>query len=186
MTNRPLVVKPGPKRLASALRLGGFSESVTLPAVTDACGVRWSSPSELQTALALVGGESSGNTAAFHVNKDGSTDFGALQVNDRAHAAWFGSQAVPAGWLWNDWIDNARAAYEIYVTARRKFTPWVAYTGGGWLAERYQGRSWLDWASFGCSQALTAIGAYVAQGKTESAAMALVASVSDDPLIYWQ
>lgn len=183
MTNRPLVIRPGPKRLASALRLAGFSESVTLPAVTDKCGITWH-PSELQVILALVGGESSGNVACYHVNKDGSTDFGALQINDRAHPSWFGPQTVPTGWLWLDYIDNARAAFDVYVRAGRRFTPWVAYSGGGWLAERYQGRSWLDWSAFGVSEALKAIGAYVAQGKSPADAMAIVASIADDPLIY--
>lgn len=186
MTNRPLVIRPGPKRLAAALRRAGFSETRILPAVTDACAVHWPAPSELQAILALCGGESSGNATAFHANTDGSVDYGVLQINGRAHASYFGPQTAVAGWLWTDYLDNAEAAFEIYMRAERKFTPWVAYSGGGWLAERYGGKSWMSWSAFGVSEALKAIGAYVAQGKSQADAMALVASIADDPLVYGQ
>ena len=182
--SRPLVIKPGPKRLASALRLAGFSANVKLPAVTDRCGTTWQHPSELQVILALAGGESSGNAAAYHVNPDGSADSGALQINDRAHASYFGPQTAPTGWLWIDWIDNAKAARDVYVAAGHRFTPWVAYGGGGYLSERYKGRSWMDWSAFGVAQMAAALAAYTAQGKAEGDALALIASVADDPLVY--
>lgn len=185
MTNRLLIVKPGPKRLAAALKYAGFSETKILAPVTDACGVTWDKPSELQIALALCGGESSGAADAFHQNLDGSVDFGILQINDKAHNGWFTPQTVVQGWLWLDYLSNAEAAYEIYVQAGRQFSPWKAYAGGGYLAERWGGRSWMDWASFGISQALPAVAALTAQGKTQAAALAMVASVSDDPLAYW-
>lgn len=184
MTNRTLVIKPGPKRLSAALRLAGFSEAVTLPAVTDKCGITWR-PTELQVALALCGGESSGAATAFHMNADGSTDFGVLEINNRAHAGYFGPQSAPDNWLWTDYLDNAEAAFEIYVTAKRRFTPWKAYTGGGYLAERYQGRSWMDWASWGIGQMLPAVAALTKAGKTSAAALAQVASIDDDELRYW-
>jgi hypothetical protein len=185
VTNRTLIIKPGPRRLAAALTLAGFSTVVLLDPVTDACGKHWV-PSELQIALALCGGESSGNATAYHVNTDGSIDYGLLEINGRAHAGYFAAQAAPAAWLWTDYLDNAEAAWEIYHAAGRSFRPWVAYTGGGFLAERYQGRSWMDWAAYGISQMLAAVAALTAQGKTQAAALAAVASVDDDPLVYWQ
>lgn len=186
MTNRSLVIRPGPKRLSAALRLAGFSETVPQPPVTDACGKHWPRLTELQVALALCGGESSGCATAYHQNKDGSTDYGLLEINDKAHAEYFRNTSGTAGWLWVDYLDNAEAAYEVYVSAGRKWTPWVAYTGGGWKAERYGGRSWLDWASYGISAMLPAVAAYVAAGRTLGDALALVASIADDPLTYWK
>lgn len=184
MTNRTLVIRPGPKRLAAALKLAGFSELVPQPTVTDACGRHWETPTELQVALALCGGESSGNATAFHVNKDGSTDYGVLEINDKAHPGYFRQPVAPASWIWADYLDNAEAAFEIYVSTGRKFTPWAAYTGGGYLAERYQGRSWMDWADFGIGQMQAAVVFLTEAGKTQAAALAIAASVDDDPLIY--
>jgi hypothetical protein len=183
VTNRGLVIRPGPKRLSAALALAGFSCTRILPAVTDACGVRWE-PSELQVILALCGGESSGSASAFHVNADGSTDYGVLEINGRAHASYFGSQAAGNAWLWTDYLDSCEAAFEIYIAAGREFSPWNAYSGGGYKAERYQGRSWLDWASFGVGQMTAALAVLVKAGKTEAAALASIASVDDDPLTY--
>jgi hypothetical protein len=75
--------------------------------------------------------------------------------------------------------------FDIYVSGGRSFTPWAAYTGGGYLAERYKGRSWLDWASWGISQMLPAVAALTSQGKTQATALAMVASVDLDTLVYW-
>jgi len=185
MTNRPLIVKPGPKRLAAALKLAGFSETRVLAAVTDACGVHWPKPSELQVILALCGGEASGCATAYHVNANGSTDYGTLEINDKAHPEYFHQALSPTSWLWADWIDNAAAAWAVYIAAGRQFAPWKAYTGGGYLAERYGGRSWMDWASFGISAMQPAVAALVKQGKTQAQALASVASVDDDSLKYW-
>lgn len=185
MSQRLLVIKPGPVRMAAALKLAGFSETVILPAVTDACGVTWR-PSELQVALALCGGESSDDATAYHVNTDGSTDFGELEINDKAHATAFTPQTDPAGWMWMDWIDNAAEAFQIYVAAGRKWTPWNAYTGGGYKADRYEDHSWLDWAAFGITQMQASLAALVKAGKTEQAALAYIASIDLDPLVYWQ
>jgi hypothetical protein len=184
VSQRLLIIKPGPKRLCAALRLAGFSPAVILPPITDACGVRWDKPSELQVAGAVAGGESSDSAGAFHVNADGSTDFGEMEINDKAHSGMFTPQTIPDGFNWLDWIDNARAAFQVYVDAQRKFTPWRAYTGGGYASERWQGRSWLDWSSFGISQMTPAVAALVRQGKTQAAALASVASIDLDPLIY--
>jgi hypothetical protein len=184
MTNRPLIIKPGPVRLSAALALAGFSPTRTFPAVTDACEVTWPHPSELQIALALCGGESSGCSSAFHVNTDGSTDYGLLEINNSAHPSYFRETLTPGSWVWLDYLDNAEAAYEIYVSAGREFSPWRAYTGGGYKAERYAGRSWLDWASWGCGQMTAAVAALTKGGKTQAAALAEVASIDLDPLIY--
>lgn len=186
MSQRLLVIKPGPMRMAAALALAGFSDAVLLPPVTDACRVTWSKPTELQVALALCGGESSDDATAYHVNTDGSTDFGELEINDKAHAAAFTPQTDPAGFNWMDWLDNAAEAYQIYVAAGRKWTPWNAYTGGGYKSERYQGHSWLDWAAFGIGQMQTAVAALIKGGKTHDAALAYIASIDLDPLVYWK
>ena len=184
MTNRTLIIKPGPKRLSAALRLAGFSETKILPPITDACGVRWE-PSELQVILALCGGESSGSSTAYHLNANGSTDYGVLQINGKAHSGYFAPQTIPEGWIWTDYLDSAEAAFEIYVSAKRTFTPWAAYAGGGYKAERYGGRSWLDWASWGIGQMAAALAALTSQGKTETAALAQIASIDEDVLRYW-
>lgn len=184
MTNRPLVIRPGPKRLSAALALAGFSATRVLAPVTDACEVRWPEPSELQIALALCGGEASGATTAFHVNANGSTDYGVLEINDKAHPEYFRQALSPTSFVWSDHIDNAAAAFAVYIAAGRSFAPWRAYTGGGYLAERYKGRSWMDWASFGISQLTPAVAVLVKRGKTQAAALASVASIDLDPLIY--
>ncbi len=72
------------------------------------------------------------------------------------------------------------------MSAKRTFTPWAAYAGGGYKAERYAGRSWLDWANWGCGQMAVAVAALTKAGKTEAAALAQVASIDEDKLAYWQ
>lgn len=184
MTNRTLIVKPGPRRLAAALKLSGFSQAISQPPVTDACGRHWTAPTELHVALALCGGEASGNCSAYHVNADGSTDYGVLEINNHAHPEYFQGPVTPVSWNWLDYLDNCDAAFELYVTAKRTWKPWNAYAGGGWIAERYQGRSWLSWADYGVTSMLSSYQALVKAGKTPAAALAQIASIDDDPLIY--
>jgi hypothetical protein len=135
-------------------------------------------------ALAIAGGESSGNSTCYHLNVNGSTDYGLMEINDRAHPEYFHQAQTPTSWIWSDYLDSAKAAFDIYVSGGRSFGPWAAYTGGGYLAERYKGRSWMDWASFGCGQMQAALVALTTQGKTQAAALAMIASVDDDPLLY--
>lgn len=184
MSSRTVVIRPGPKALSAALKLAGFSETSYYPAVTDACGVKWPKPSGLQIMLAIVGGESSGNAAAWHVNADASVDFGLCMINNSAHPEYFSQPVTAGGWNWLDYLSSAQAAYAIHAAADYGWGPWNAYSGGGFKAERYKGKSWLSWADFGISAMLTSTAALVKAGKTEAQALAQVASVDNDPLIY--
>lgn len=188
MTNLTIQLKPGPVVLAAALKLAGFSETSYYAAVTDACGVHWSKPSGLQIALALCGGESSGNAWAYHVNDNSTIDYGVLEIDNSAHRSYFEeySPVAPTAWNWMNYYNNAQAAYAIHEASDYGWSAWNAYTGGGYLAERYQGRSWMDWANHGITQMLSAVKTYVAQGKAQPEALGIVASVNDDPLIYWE
>lgn len=173
----PVKLKPGPKVLAAALKLAGFSETSYYPAVTDACGVHWAKPSGLQIALAIIGGESSGHAWCWNDNKDGSTDYGVLEINDKSHPQWFGAQKSPTQLsVWN-YAQNAQMAYAIHAADNFGWSAWNAYTGGGYKALRYAGKSWMDWAQYGINQMLAA----VAAGET----LAKVASTDNDPLEYW-
>lgn len=185
MSSRTVVIKPGPKALSAALKLGGFSETSYYPAVTDACGVKWAKPSGLQIMLAIVGGESSGNAAAWHVNADGSLDYGLTMINDRAHPEYFAAPVKPDGWCWLDYLSSAQAAYAIHAAADYGWGPWNAYSGGGYKSERYAGKSWLSWAQYGVDQMTASVAALVKGGKTQAQALAQVASVDADPLQYW-
>jgi|SRR5581483_10996254 len=181
-------LRPGPKALSAALRLAGFSDTVFLPAVTDKVGVTWSRPSELQIALAVVGGESSGHAWAYHQNKNGSTDWGAGQINSTAHPAWFGPVTDPAQLNWANYYDNAQMMFTVYRNAGRKFTPWNAFTNGGYLKDRFEKHSWMHWAAHG----VTLMQALVKQlmagppAMDELSALQEVASVNWDALRYWQ
>ena len=152
--------------------------------MTDDCGVHWPKPSGLQLMLAIVGGESSGQAWAWHTNADGSTDYGLCMVNDRAHPQYFSGPVTPTGFNWMDPLSSAQAAFEIHASANWGWGPWNAYSGGGYKAERYAGKSWLDWAQHGISQMLPAVAALVKAGKTEAQALAQVASIDNDPLEY--
>lgn len=187
MTNLTIQLKPGPTVLAAALKLAGFSEVSYYAAVTDACGVRWAKPSGLQIALALCGGEASGNAWAYHVNTDTSIDYGILEIDNKAHVSYFKqySSTAPTAWNWMNYLNNAQAAYAIHEADDYGWNAWNAYTGRGYLSERYEKHSWMDWANHGIQQMLSSVKTYVAQGKTEAAALAIVASVNDDPLVYW-
>lgn len=185
MTNRTLQFHPGPKAIAAAFKLAGFSETSYYPAVTDACGTHWPKPSGLHMAVAICGGECSGNVWAYHKNADGSTDFGAMQINDRAHENFISQvQDQPTGWNWMDFYNNAQAAYAIHVDGGKyDWAPWMAYVGGGYLEERYANQSWMHWADEGISQMLVSLTAYQKQGKDTATALGLIASVNTDPLV---
>jgi hypothetical protein len=189
MTNLEISLHPGPKALTAAAMMAGFSPSKTFPAVTDACGVLWHEPTELQIAVALTGGEASGNAWCYHINSDAgkSVDFGIMEINGEAHKEYFGgySAMAPLAWNWMNYLDNMRAAHDIYL--KDGWKPWNAYTGGGYLALRYDSpvhgsHSWMTWAQHGIAQAQAAVKAYQLLGKLPAAALALVASVNCDPL----
>lgn len=184
-------LKPGPVRLAAALVIAGFSESKTigLTSVTDHCGKKWRNPSELLLALATVGGESSGNAYATHTNEDGSTDYGLMQINYAANAAYWEMTSPITGvlWSWSHYLDNAWAGYQIYrygIDKLKKppFSPWNAYTRNYYLNERYNGKSWVDWAYHGITQMNSTYAALKAA--YGSAAYTQIAGMTDDQLSY--
>jgi hypothetical protein len=186
-------LKPGPKALAAAMFLAGFPDGKYFPPVTDACGVVWQKPSALHIAIAVAGGESSGNSWCWRVDDNGSTDYGVMEINTAAHPEWFGTVAPPPSLsVWN-YADNAKMAYTIFHDAAPdspqggSFHPWMAYNGGGYKAERYGGKSWMDWAAYGLTQAWAAAGALVKLNPkwTTVQAMARVASTDNDVLEYW-
>ncbi len=187
MSVLPVKFRPGPKVLAACLNLAGFSSDVVLPAITDAAGMTWSKPSELQVALAVAGAESSGHVYAYHANTDGSTDFGFMEINDKAHPQWFGVISLATQMNWAIPVDNAMMAYQVYTATKAEgkngFSPWVAYESGGYKAVRYQNHSWLYWASYGIAAMAAEVLSLVVAGKTRLAALQYVASVDNDPLV---
>lgn len=142
---------PGPKRLAAAAKLAGFADA------------------DLETAVAISGQETSGNTwVVGGPNKNGTYDFGAWQINTVhkiKHPEWF--TATTDGTNWANHADNARMAFTVYTEAGRSFRPWVSFTTGrirdttGPYA-RKPGVSWLDWARQGVSE----MHADLAKGRT--------------------
>jgi hypothetical protein len=180
-------------RIAAALKLAGFDRKVLYPSVTDACGKLWPDPCELLIATALAGGESSGNAWAFRVNYPGSaqqsTDFGCWEINNMYNQQWFGPIGGPEQLNWAILYDNADMAYQVWhgtMLERVKqgglpsadWAPWHAYSGGGYLEERWLGKSWMHWAQWGIDQ----------MNGLEKRGLALdyVASVDLDPLVYWE
>jgi hypothetical protein len=83
----------------------------------------------LVTAVAVALAESGGRTDATNVNRNGSTDRGVWQLNDKAHP-WVTSIN------WQDPAANAAGAYRIYREAGGTFRPWVTFTNGS--AGRFQ------------------------------------------------
>jgi len=65
------------------------------------------------------------------------------------------------------------------------FSLWVAYNSGGYLNDRYQGHSCMDWARYGIATCNAAVSVYTSEGLTETAALQHVASVDQDMLAYW-
>jgi hypothetical protein len=87
----------------------------------------WLLSDERAIAVAIAMAESGGNPAATHRNTNGSTDYGLWQINS-IHA-----DILRTG-SWSNPTDNARMARKVYENAGRKFTPWVTYTNGRYLA----------------------------------------------------
>ena len=113
-------------------------------------------------------------STAYHLNADGSTDYGVLQINGKAHAGYFSPQTIPEGWIWTDYLDNAEAAFEIYVSAKRTFTPWVAYAAAD---TRPNGTgAGPGWTGSCGGQMTVTLSALTKQGKTEAAALAQIAA----------
>jgi hypothetical protein len=181
-------------RLSAACAMAGFSKTITYPDVVDGCGVTWKNPSALLLAVAVAGGESSGNAWAYNINYPGtaqqSTDFGCWEINNMYDQQYFGPIATPLQFNWAIYYDNADMAYAVWQSARKTrilnkqpdvndWLPWHAYSGGGYKAERYEGKSWLAWADFGVTQMESAL-------KVPGATLDVIASVDNDPLVYWE
>jgi hypothetical protein len=180
-----VTVKPGPTALAAALRLAGFNDKLYMPAVTDACGVHWPAPDRLQVALAVAAGESSGTAEAYHENADGSTDYGLMEINNKAHPEFFKSVTEPTQLIWSNYAQNAIMAWQVFEAAGYSFNPWVAYTAGGYLSERYENKSWMDWANYGVQQMNAGVIALEAKKYSYVEALNELASIDNDPLEYW-
>lgn len=193
MPFRPVILKPGPKVIAAMAMQAGWTQAVTYPDVVDGCGVTWKAPSALLLSIAVCAGESSGNAWAYNVNYPGSaqqsTDFGMWEINNMYNQEWFGPIGTPLQLNWAIPSDNAQMAYEMWSAARAArikangpesddWQPWHAYSGGGYKAERYQGKSWLDWAQFGITQVEAAL--------KVGATLDYLSSVDNDPLVYWE
>jgi len=191
MPFRPVIMKPGPKRIAAACALAGFQQKIIYPPITDGCGKVWDKPSALLIAVACAAGESSGNAWAYRINfpdtPQQSTDFGMFEINNKYNSEWFGPIKTPMQANWAIYYDCADMAYQVWqwaVKDRKKangppmddWKPWHAVSGGGFSRERYGGKSWLDWAEFGIEQmnAARSVGATLDQ----------IASIDMDPLVY--
>jgi hypothetical protein len=128
---------PGAHRLAAAALLAGFTRS------------------ELSTIVGISGQETSGNVwAVGGPNPNGSYDYGAWQINMKAHQPkhpeWFNGM----GLNWCSYVDNARMARVIYLEAGSSFRPWYGYTTGRYNTRtgpyaHSNGYSWKDWAEAG-------------------------------------
>lgn len=87
----------------------------------------WADAHDAQVATAIALAESGGNPSATNHNFNGSTDYGLWQINS-IH------KDVLANGQWSDPAANAKMAHEIYAQAGNRFTPWVTFTTGRYLA----------------------------------------------------
>lgn len=88
-------------------------------------------PSQAQIMAAIALAESSGNPAATNKNRNGSTDHGLWQINDKANAdiiRLYGDPAQPA--------NNAKMAKAVF--DRQGLRAWVVYKTGAYLTRMPQ------------------------------------------------
>jgi len=79
--------------------------------------------SEIPTGVAVALAESGGRTDETHVNSDGTTDYGLMQINS-IHGSLLSS---------GDWRDpnaNARMAYALWKDNGGSWRPWSSYNNG--------------------------------------------------------
>jgi Lysozyme like domain len=177
-----VTLKPGPGIIAAALYIAGFSDLVIMPPVTDACGKAWPAPSQLQTMIAIAGGEGSGHAWCWNINTNGSTDYGMWEINNAAHPQWFGPVTDPAQYNWANYAQNAEMAFAVFVAAQKTFKPWNAFNNGGYLADRYNGVSWMSWAKHGIDLFWAEFNALSETDLSSFEKFAQIASIDLDPL----
>jgi hypothetical protein len=145
--------------------------------------------------MAIAGGESSGHEWVYRVDPDKSTDFGLWEINNADRPDFFGAVTGPTVLSWSMIQDNAVMAYKIYREAvhirqvdklplTSDWNPWHACSGGGYKSERYGGRSWLEWANVGITELHEDLPGV--PGATTAAKLAMLASIDEDPLVYWE
>jgi hypothetical protein len=81
---------------------------------------------QIVTATAIALAESGGDQNATHKNKNGSTDKGLWQINDKAHPDKIALATSSA-------IGNAQAAYKVWAE-KHSFTPWATFNSKSYLA----------------------------------------------------
>jgi hypothetical protein len=97
----------------------------------DACRILfdagWSNAENLLKMLCTAAAESDLYPEAYHVNDDGTTDWGWLQLNDQGKTGLALDDFKAIAF---DPIKAAAYARRMYDS--RGFEPWVAYTSGAW------------------------------------------------------
>jgi hypothetical protein len=81
---------------------------------------------DLVIAVAVAYAESGWVPTASNHNRDNSWDYGLFQINT-VH------KAILAGGEWRDPGDNAVMAYQVWLDAKSRWTPWVTYNNGSHL-----------------------------------------------------
>jgi hypothetical protein len=91
---------------------------------------------DVAVAVAVALAESSGNTEVSHVNSDGSTDYGAWQINS-VHSD------LLSRYNWRDPVQNAQMAKQIHDSAGG-WRPWTTYNSGAYLVHMSAGISAMN------------------------------------------
>lgn len=115
---------PGPKALAAAASLAGFSHEGTMGNLTDCTGKTYHNVSPLCVSLAVCQSESAGMAFATHKDSPQQTDLGAWQISS---ANKMFSDDPITGPHWWDFADSAAAAFKLYTEAGNSFKPWSSY-----------------------------------------------------------
>lgn len=97
-------------------------------------------PSEHKTAVAVAMAESGGNPSARPRNRNGTYDHGLFQINS-VH------KEILASGDWRNPNDNARMAYQVWLTAPgggKNWNPWVVYKSRKYLLYLAQAAAALE------------------------------------------
>jgi hypothetical protein len=82
-------------------------------------------------AFAVGEAESDRYTKAYHVNDDGTTDYGLMQINSVHFGQKVGGREITQESLY-DPAFNVQVAHNFFQGAGNVFTPWAAYTSGAY------------------------------------------------------